>query len=631
MDDQHLSTAQQQADNDALASAVAAASAHQLGLGPLHDEHDPSQDHHVHHEHQPHHFHHALQQPDFSQTSHHVKDDDSVQPTEMDVHGLEIPTVDDDQSSHHHHHQYAGEGEADLDLNLGAMGGQGDMGDMRDMDMSDMDGSRGGSSYGRPPSIRKACDLCHAAKQKCSGDRPSCTRCAAGGWNCVYAPRQRRRTVPKEQKMAQAHLDSMHHHGMGHVQPNHSSKKRKLGVRESLGGFGSEAMDMKMAMGMAMDMGLTGEEEGEEMQTMSDDQMLESIAIDGYLADLPLALFVHNLPYTAPPPPEPQVHFNNDDFPSANDNPFPTTDMDQHTTSALRDAIFSLNESGGAAHGEGAGEGEHAGDAQGDEHQLDPHLALLDLSNIQNDTENGDGQGSQPHEHSTGLNLPDFSSPVPVGCTHRQLVPHILSLLTQQTLEPKPGSNTPLTLAVFAPLARSLRLFHSLTSCPSCCTSPQQTLPQLALLSRTTTLLTFPYPPSTSSTVGTSAQITIHGARLSGTGLSEAIEQHIVGVVWDSWRASIREVFAVLERKAQEVITASVNAANHNNQNDTQGTNGGMNGNGLASGNASGNGTPMSATPIPNQPGASSLEKQRAGLIFQAVSRLITAMDEVEA
>lgn len=33
-------------------------------------------------------------------------------------------------------------------------------------------------------------------------------------------------------------------------------------------------MDMKMAMGMAVDLGLTGEEEGEEMMSMTDDQMV---------------------------------------------------------------------------------------------------------------------------------------------------------------------------------------------------------------------------------------------------------------------------------------------------------------------------------------------------------------------
>lgn len=57
------------------------------------------------------------------------------------------------------------------------------------------------------------------------------------------------------------------------MQLQSGAKKRKL-AREALAGFGSEAIDMKMAMGMAMDMGLTGEEEGEEMQNMSDEQMV---------------------------------------------------------------------------------------------------------------------------------------------------------------------------------------------------------------------------------------------------------------------------------------------------------------------------------------------------------------------
>ncbi|WWC91554.1 uncharacterized protein L201_006500 [Kwoniella dendrophila CBS 6074] len=715
MDEQSLQTAQEQADQAAFESAVAAASAqlnnesnqhHHHHHDPYHQDNDVVvvgglDDHHHHHQqqmhhhldqHHPHHFpHHALQQPDFSQ--HHLKDDnnnnnnnnnssnndlshiqqhhDGNQGNELDVvHGLEIPVVVDDlHQNHHHHHQLhhdphqhhvVMEGEPELDLGLGNIGTPNEF-DPRETDLSDFDNQRA-NSYGRPPSIRKACDLCHAAKQKCSGDRPSCTRCAAGGWNCIYAPRQRRRTVPKDQKMAHAQMDPMQqHHGMTHPQPSHGSKKRKLGARETLTTFGSEAMDMKMAMGMAMDMGLTGEEEGEEMQNMTDDQMLESVAIDGYLADLPLATFVHNLPFTAPPPPpEPQVHYNNDDFPSAGDNVFPNSDMDQHTTSALRDAIFSLNENNAGGQGEGNVEGEQGGDGQGDASEMDPHLALLNLSHMQDDgvgDDNGDIQNNTNNDPSGNgggvLQIPDFSSsspvsPTTIGCNHRQIVPHILSLLTQHTLDPKPGTSTPLTLGVFAPLARSLRLFHSLTQCQQCITSPQQTLPQLALLSRTTTLLTFPFPPINSSTVGSSAQITIQGARLSGTGLSEAIEQHIVGVVWDSWRASIREIFAILDKKAQDVITASTahsnannNQNNNNNDNKTKEENNNDNNNNNSNnqntnGTNSNDGTPQPGSqtpappPAPPVPVATSLEKQRAGLIFQAVSRLITAMDEVE-
>ena len=278
--------------------------------------------------------------------------------------------------------------------------------------------------------------------------------------------------------------------------------------------------------------------------------------------------------------------------------------MDQHTTSALRDAIFSLNESSGqhTGHGEG-GEGE-GGDTHGEGGDLaDPSFAMLDLTHV------GDGdEGNNDEPHTNGLHLGSFNPST--GCNHVQMIPHLLNLLLQHGLEPKPGSNTPLTLGVFAPLSRSLRLFHSLLHCTSCLSSPQQTLPQLALLSRTTTILTFPFPPIDSSSVVSSAQIVIHGARLAGTGLSEVMEQHIVGVVWDSWRATIREIFSIIERKAQDVIT-------------------------LASGLSIGDDDDEDAAKKaevkkPANPGGTSAETQRAGLMFQAMTRLVTAMDEVE-
>jgi hypothetical protein len=307
------------------------------------------------------------------------------------------------------------------------------------------------------------------------------------------------------------------------------------------------------------------------------DYQLEAIAIDGYLADLPLSTFVHNLPYNPQQQNDNHMTFNPEDFPAG--------DMDQHTTSALREAIFSLHESSGGGQTHGDGTGEHNDNDGAGQDDTDPHLALLDLSipgEDGNDTEN----------NLSGLGNFSTSS----SCNHASVIPHVLSLLASQPLEPKAGANTPLTLSVFSPLARSLRLFNSVTSCPNCSASPHQTLPQLALLSRTTTILTFPFPPVEPAS-GQTAQIQIHGARLAGTGVSQAIEQHIVGVIWDSWRASVREIFAAFERKAQEVITqtAMANAANEN---------GGQN--------------------------ASSSETQRAGLMFQAMSRLVTAMDEVE-
>lgn len=48
-------------------------------------------------------------------------------------------------------------------------------------------------------------------------------------------------------------------------------KKRKMTHRDSSFGDG---IDMQRAMGMAMDMGLTAEEEGEEMMSMDENQMV---------------------------------------------------------------------------------------------------------------------------------------------------------------------------------------------------------------------------------------------------------------------------------------------------------------------------------------------------------------------
>ncbi|KAK4684756.1 hypothetical protein P7C73_g5413, partial [Tremellales sp. Uapishka_1] len=563
MDSQH------HMENDAVrAAAAAAAAAASLGLASIH-ENELANSHHTFH-------HHQLQQPDFS---HKGEDGSDLHhhhqgAVDVDVHGLEIPTMGDE----HVHH---GHGEEELDLNLG-MGGSMD------------DGGRG--SFGRPPSIRKGrFNVSTSLSRHTVAYSPNPFLQLA---TCVmlrnkYAPSPAIHHAPTDDRSEMLCLDGSRGHGMQSMSMGtpQTGKKRKLGQRDSMGALGAETMDMRMAMGMAMDMGLAGEDEGEDLLNMSDEQMLESIAIDGYLADLPLSTFVHNLPYTAGHSANDQsVQYPTDDFPAAGDNQFPTGDMDQHTTSALRDAIFSLNESGGGTgsqNGDGTGNDDQHGDP---DQQLDPHLALLDLSHAMPVDDQGNPQNNESGSESHMIS--NYSSG---GCNHQPLVPHILALLTHHPLDPKQGSNTPLTLSVLAPLARSLRLFHALALCPICSSSPQQTLPQLALLSRTTTILTFPFPPINSSSVGSSAQITVHGARLSGTGLSEAIEQHIVGVIWDSWRAAIRETFALIERKAQEVITQSAVMA-----------------------------TGEGATP------QGSAETQRAGLMFQAMSRLVTAMDEVE-
>lgn len=56
--------------------------------------------------------------------------------------------------------------------------------------------------------------------------------------------------------------------------PQQMIKKRKMAHRDSSFGDG---IDMQRAMGMAIDMGLAAEEEGEEMVSLSDDQMVCSL------------------------------------------------------------------------------------------------------------------------------------------------------------------------------------------------------------------------------------------------------------------------------------------------------------------------------------------------------------------
>lgn len=112
-----------QSDSDALASALGAIGA------TTGDDNGAT-----------HHFHHQLQQPDFSSTHKSPVEGD----VEVDVHALDIPVQGDDVGMH---------GEDDLDLGLGGMGTPED------------DTPQRTNSFGRPPSIRKACDLCHAAKQ----------------------------------------------------------------------------------------------------------------------------------------------------------------------------------------------------------------------------------------------------------------------------------------------------------------------------------------------------------------------------------------------------------------------------------------------------------------------------------
>ncbi|KAF2808159.1 uncharacterized protein BDZ99DRAFT_572061 [Mytilinidion resinicola] len=61
----------------------------------------------------------------------------------------------------------------------------------------------------RAPKLRASCDLCAAAKVKCSKEHPSCIRCTSNGHECVYGPSRKhgkpgRKRKPKPENKAAA-------------------------------------------------------------------------------------------------------------------------------------------------------------------------------------------------------------------------------------------------------------------------------------------------------------------------------------------------------------------------------------------------------------------------------------------
>lgn len=52
----------------------------------------------------------------------------------------------------------------------------------------------------RAPVIRKACDLCHTARRKCSGERPKCASCRQKGTECHYPIRLHRKNSKARQE-----------------------------------------------------------------------------------------------------------------------------------------------------------------------------------------------------------------------------------------------------------------------------------------------------------------------------------------------------------------------------------------------------------------------------------------------
>ncbi|KAJ9103349.1 hypothetical protein QFC19_004447 [Naganishia cerealis] len=106
-----------------------------------------------------------------------------------------------------------------------------------------------------------------------------------------------------------------------------------------------------------------------------------------------------------------------------------------------------------------------------------------------------------------------------------------------------------ITLSQLMPqLTRALEILVSLPTCVVCSANPAQTIPQLALLSRTCTTLLRPHPLTPSP-----LPLVIAGGRTTFTGLSPEIEVHIVDILWANWRSNaLQKVFTDLERRVKE-------------------------------------------------------------------------------
>lgn len=97
-------------------------------------------------------------------------------------------------------------------------------------------------------------------------------------------------------------------------------------------------------------------------------------------------------------------------------------------------------------------------------------------------------------------------------------------------------------------LTRALEILVSLHTCTLCAINPAQTIPQLALLSRTCSILLRPHPLTPSP-----LPLTIAGGRTTFTGLAPEVEVHIIDILWANWRShSLQKVFTDLERRIQE-------------------------------------------------------------------------------
>lgn len=97
-------------------------------------------------------------------------------------------------------------------------------------------------------------------------------------------------------------------------------------------------------------------------------------------------------------------------------------------------------------------------------------------------------------------------------------------------------------------LTRALEILVSLHLCTSCAVNPTQTIPQLALISRTCSYLLRPHPLTPSP-----LPLAIAGGRTTFTGLAPEVEVHIIDILWANWRShSLQKVFTDLGTRVQE-------------------------------------------------------------------------------
>lgn len=149
--------------------------------------------------------------------------------------------------------------------------------------------------------------------------------------------------------------------------------------------------------------------------------------------------------------------------------------------------------------------------------------------------------------HATPLSsahnaTPAVAEPVKLACQHEVDISQIVRALSHLG---QPAT----TLSQLMPhLTRALETLASLYLCTLCAVNPSQTIPQLALLSRTCSILMRPHPLTPSP-----LPLMIAGGRTTFTGLAPEIEVHIIDILWANWRShSLQKVFHDLGQRIHQ-------------------------------------------------------------------------------